>query len=86
MEIETIKNIIYGIIKEILEIDDVKQYINADGTFLDIGLNSINYIKVVVSIEEKFGIEFDDELLDFEQFTSINTLCTYIKENIESNA
>ena len=51
MEIETIKNIIYGIIKEILEIDDVKQYINADGTFLDIGLNSINYIKVVVSIE-----------------------------------
>ncbi len=44
------------------------------------GANSISYIKMVVAIEQEFGIEFDEFDLDYSKFKTINSLSEYIEE------
>lgn len=44
------------------------------------GVNSISYIKIVVAIEQEFGVEFDEVNLDFSMFKTINSLSEYIEE------
>ena len=83
MTTEEIKNTLYRIVGEVLEIDNIKECLDEEGNFKDIELTSVNYLKIIVAIEEEFEIEFDDELLDFESFLSIDSLCSYIKENVE---
>lgn len=40
--------------------------------------SSLQFIAIIVSIEETFGIEFPDELLVIETFASLNTLISII--------
>lgn len=54
-----------------------------DGGLNLIGLNSISFIKLVVLIENEFGIEFDDEDLDVKKFTGFNDVISYIQHRIQ---
>lgn len=42
------------------------------------GVNSISFIRAVVVFEKKFNIEFDDENLDFNKFSTFGDLISYI--------
>ena len=42
--------------------------------------DSIHFISMVVSLEEKLGIEFPDELLILEAFHSLNALSTALAD------
>ena len=44
----------------------------------DLGLDSISFIKVVVTLEETFGFEFDDEKLSFNSFETLQNLLDYV--------
>lgn len=54
--------------------------IKPDDDLSSFGVNSVNFIKLVVAVEEEFGFEFDDEQLDFNNFKTINGIVEYIKE------
>jgi phosphopantetheine attachment domain protein len=41
-------------------------------------LNSLQFIKLVVCIEEEFDIEFEDEMLKLDSFQTIEEIAKYI--------
>lgn len=47
------------------------------------GLNSIDFIRLVVEIEEKYSIVFDDENLDFVNYDSLSQLIEYVVSKIK---
>ena len=59
--------------------------IQSSSNILDIGLNSIDFIKILVFAEDEFGIEFDDGDLLMKKYQVIedvvDLICSYmIKE------
>jgi acyl carrier protein len=45
-----------------------------------LGMNSISFIKTVLTLEEIFQIEFADEELDLDKFSTIGSLLRYIDD------
>jgi len=72
---------IYEIVVKILteEVDASKTFL-PDDNLKDIGLNSLSMIRVVVKLENEFNIEFDDEMLSFDQIITLDDLVTYISD------
>lgn len=54
-----------------------------EGDFRDSGVNSIEFIKMLVNIEKEFEIEFDDEMLDIEKMSTLDKLCAVLEKMIE---
>ncbi len=71
--LEAIRKILPGINLEI-KLGDALQ---------DIGIDSINFVKLVIELEETFGLAFDEEMLSIRRFERIEDIADYIK--IRSN-
>lgn len=80
-----IKEKIIEIIALNSEMDSIKEYLHNNDDLTKIGLNSISFIKMIVNFETDFGIEFNDEDLDFSQFVSLNQLWSYIEDMVAKN-
>ena len=48
----------------------------------DLNIDSIIYIQIVVNVEERFGIEFDDDMLDMMTITTFGKLWTGVNDII----
>lgn len=72
------QNIVLSIIRNNI---DSKNFCNLslDSNLNDIGITSIKFIKVVVEIEEKFGFEFDDNMLLATNFNTVKSMMDYIE-------
>lgn len=70
-----------SIVSEIIGISGVDE-IGSDDDLLTLGLNSISFIKIVVTIENSFNITFDDEDLLFHNFNTLNKLTSYIQKKV----
>ncbi|MCK4257915.1 MAG: hypothetical protein KAX49_02995 [Halanaerobiales bacterium] len=53
-----------------------------DTDLVDLDINSLNFIKIVVALEEEFDIEFEDSQLNFELFGKVSKLMALIEEKI----
>jgi len=51
-------------------------------TLTDLGVDSITFIKLIVSLEEMFNFEFDDNMLLFTAFPNIQRIIDYVEENM----
>lgn len=49
-------------------------------SFREMGLNSLQYVQMLVFLEGIFDIEFDDECLNMDTLYNINKLIDYIVE------
>lgn len=49
-----------------------------------LGLDSITYITIIVTLEEEFGFQFDDEMLLYTAFTDVESLISYVRLKISS--
>ncbi|HBB29610.1 MAG TPA: phosphopantetheine attachment site [Clostridiales bacterium] len=78
-----IKEKIIDTISSLSEMENVKQYLSENDDLSKIEMNSLSFIKIVVALESEFGFEFDDEMLDYNRFASLNTLCNYVKEQMK---
>lgn len=56
--------------------------IELDKSFSQCGINSITYVKIIVSIEQEFMFEFKEEDFNDEKFVSIQDFITYINDNM----
>lgn len=63
--------------------DDSYKLLQQSDDLLLLEMNSISFIKAVVELEEIFGIEFDDEKLNFNENHSLDGLCNYIESLME---
>ncbi len=52
--------------------------IGSDDSLSDFGINSMNYIKIIVAIETEFGVTFDNEALRFDKLNTINKMAAHI--------
>jgi len=56
--------------------------VDSDELITNIGINSISFIKLVVSIESEFGFEFDDEYLDYKRISTLRSMAKYVEDRI----
>lgn len=56
--------------------------LTSNDSLIDVGLDSLSCIKVLVIIEEQFGIEFLDEDLTLENFRNLDSICKCIKSRL----
>lgn len=72
--IEKVKELIKELLSDGIEIED-------ETLLKEAGINSLSYIKLIVSLEDEFDIEFEDsELGKFETSTPA-TLAKYIESD-----
>lgn len=57
-----------------------------DVNLLEYGVDSLQFIEFVVSIEEEFDIVIPDEVLLMDNISSLNGFITYIESIIKENA
>ena len=67
------------IIKSVLESEE---NIDSEADILSLGLDSINFVQLVVELEEQFGFEFDDNMLTYDKFKNVNYISDYILSKI----
>jgi acyl carrier protein len=56
--------------------------LNIYDKFSDIGLDSVNFVKLIVYIEDEFCFEFDDEYLNLDLFDDLNSMIVYINKKL----
>lgn len=66
------------IIRDNLDIPVSIERIGEDSNLADLGINSITFIKIVVTLEREFDFEFGGEDLNYEKFSSVRSLASYI--------
>ncbi len=75
MVIEKIK----AILAEQLDVDE--DIINSDSLLVeDLGADSLDAIDIIMSVEDEFGIEVPDEIV--EKMESVNDIVTFVENNI----
>ncbi len=75
--IEEIKEIL----KSILDNIDINQIKEEDNLY-SIGLDSLNVINLIVSIESKYNIKFDDEDIELKNWKNISTIKNIINKKL----
>lgn len=74
--------------KEIIKIIEFitdKELIDVSGNLFDIGINSLEYVRLIVGLEEKFGIEFTYDFYENYENQNIDDIVTYILGRIDGN-
>ncbi|AWX56418.1 MULTISPECIES: acyl carrier protein [Brevibacillus] len=52
----------------------------------DVGINSLGFIRLVVAVENEFGFQFEDDMLNVELFQTIQELITYIEGKVKQES
>lgn len=68
------------ILSKYSEHDNIKEYFENNDELSEIGVDSISFIKIIIELEQKFDVEFDDVALEFSSLNSFKKLCEYIEE------
>lgn len=55
------------------------QIINKETTFESLSLNSLTYISIIVSLEDEFDIEFEEDYLLQDTITTVDDIIEHIK-------
>ncbi len=71
--------IINNCITEVLE---VKNDFNGDTRLEEFGVSSIEFIKLIVVLEDEFSIEFEDEALDMSKFQKVSDIYDYVSNKV----
>lgn len=64
------------IMNDVMEMDASK--IEKDTDLTEV-IDSLTFIKLLVAVDEEFGITIEDSDIDFENFNSINAFINYIE-------
>lgn len=56
--------------------------ISLDSDFSSIGIDSINFIRLIVALENEFNFEVDDEMLLSSAFPTIRTMIEYVEAKV----
>ena len=63
--------------------EDIRS-IDMDTQIANLQISSLLFIQIVVAIEEEFGIEFSDDRLEAETFSTVLSLAQYVDGLISS--
>lgn len=77
MDISNIDSIVREIIDNVVNLENPIEKVNSGDNLFLLGMDSLDCVKVIVALENKFDFEFEDEDLA-ENFQSINSITRYI--------
>ncbi|NDI34214.1 acyl carrier protein [Chengkuizengella sediminis] len=82
-----IKEKVLNMLKENLEENEgvAIDQLGLDDDLSILGVNSMTFIKLVIAAEMEFGMTWDDEELDFRNFSTINNIINYISNSPENH-
>lgn len=83
MEKKDIKKKLIKLLVEVAELEEGEEIIGENNLFETYGINSIVALQYLVSVEEMFDIEIDDEYLDGRLINDMDYLSEYILEKVE---
>ncbi len=69
-----------NILLESIEMKELASQIGLDDDLSNLGVNSVIIVKLIVAVENEFGFEFGDDDLDFNKFSTLRSLISYIDE------
>ena len=82
---ENVKNSVISVLEIIVDSDlDLSEYFLAEKDLSGIGLSSLQYIQLIVLLEESFNIEFGDDAFQEEYYKDINKLVKYIELRVQN--
>ncbi|EMS70587.1 acyl carrier protein [Ruminiclostridium cellobioparum] len=76
---EKIENIILNVLK--IQPEIIKE-LSPDETLNRIGVDSVNFIEIVISLEEEFNIAFEDDELLLQNLNTVNKLKSVISNKL----
>lgn len=80
---KNVKGTILSVLGEIIDSDiNLEEYFTDENDLEGIGLTSLQYIQLIVLLEDAFEIEFGDDAFQEEYFKDINKLMDYIEQEI----
>lgn len=84
-----VRNEIINLLMDIFKESDVKkEYLESADLIDDFGIDSLNFICLVLEIESSFGITISDEMLLMDNFRTVDrierTVCASIDFNVLS--
>ena len=82
---ENLKELIRKIVKENTESNFVLSEEDFTADLKMIKINSIQFIKIIVEIENELDIEFEDEEIAVENYTTLNDFIECIKKKLGEN-
>lgn len=71
------------VIDENIELEVSAENIEGNKDLVDYGMESVNYMKIVVAIENEFDIRFTDEELVISNFETIDKIVAIIDSKLE---
>lgn len=60
------------------------QEIHEEDSLEEIGINSIQFVKLVVALEERFNINFEDEELNYTLYPNLLSIIALVYEKVNS--
>ncbi len=72
------------ILKENSDKKDLSDEQVLENDFRGLGVNSLNFIKIVVAIEEEFDIVFDDAQINYELFGNVKDIVKIVEKEVEN--
>lgn len=76
-----IQNKIFQVIASTLG-DSAPENLSVDMDFPGLVTDSITFIKIIVSLEDKFDFKFDDDMLLFTRFPTFRSMVEYVESKI----
>lgn len=62
------------VILEQLNVNLTKEQVSESSKLEDIGVHSLNFVQVIVALEDEFNVEFDDNELEISRFHTVQDL------------
>lgn len=79
----SIEEKVVEILKDNCNVKDIEVEKLSEISFNDLGINSLNFIKIIVELEDAFDIEFDDEQINYGLLNNLRDLIDLIQEKIK---
>lgn len=59
-----------------------KSEISEDSLLSELEITSLDFVRIIVEIENNFDFEFDDDKLHFSEFSTVGSLVNYVNGRI----
>ncbi|WP_225999278.1 acyl carrier protein [Paenibacillus sp. BJ-4] len=57
--------------------------VNGDSSLMEIGIDSVEFITMIIELEEEFNIRFEDMQLIYDSYSTVGQLVSVVQQVIE---
>ncbi|MNG13150.1 acyl carrier protein [compost metagenome] len=82
-----IRDKVMDLLKDVLADEGERiETIGPDDDLSAFGVNSVTFIRLVLALEMEFGVSWEDDDLQYQNFLTLNTITQYVESTMASTA